>query len=174
MRQFFAVLMLLGLIAVACKSQQNGTMKGPESASFDEFPADAQVISFETIKQAGYCGVQEERQVLVQTTEDWEVLWKEVCSNQMPAPPVPAVDFSSQAVIACFMGARNTGGYVLDIQSLQTKGNTAYVSVKYTKPGPNCFVTEAITQPYQIVSLPKGNLSRTSFQVVKVINPCGE
>lgn len=166
--------MMLSLLGLACKSQQSGTMNGPEEVNVGTMPTDGQRISFETVKQARYCGIQQEQRMLVQSAEDWASLWKEIGSNQMPAPVLPEVDFSTQVLVTCFMGSRNTGGYVLEIQEVQTKGNTAYVSVKHTKPGPNCFVTEALTQPYHIVQLPKGSLNKAVFVVEEAIKTCGE
>ena len=174
MQKFFAFLLMLSLLALACKSQQSGTMDGPQAGNLVDFPSDAAPVAFETVKQARYCGVQDKRSLLLRSEEAWTSLWQEVGSNQMPAPALPEVDFGSQVLIACFMGAQNTGGYGLEIQRIQVKGKTAFVSVKHSKPGPNCFVTEAITQPYQIVSLPKGQLSEAVFAVEEVVQACGE
>jgi hypothetical protein len=75
-------------------------------------------------------------------------LWQEHTAGVSPAPPVPDVDFSKEMVIAAFAGTRNSGGYVLSISGINVYRDRIDIDLSLTQPGPDCMVTEALTQPF--------------------------
>ena len=63
-------------------------------------------------------------------------------------PKLEAEFFESRAVVAAFLGERNTGGYGLEITAERTG-----VRVTEKMPGKGMMVPQMITAPYKIVSL---------------------
>lgn len=165
---------ILSILLIACTGQKKSSTatETPTNQSGVDIPASAQSIAFELIQEGQYCGYQESGNYLISDDKAWNDLWAKVASNQVPPPPAPKVNFASHLVIACFMGPQTSGGHSLKISSVQTAASTAYVSITHRKPGINCFVTDAITQPYSIVQIPKGKISETSFITKEDINEC--
>lgn len=50
-------------------------------------------------------------------------------------------------------GEKRTGGYGIDISSVEEKDNVIYILVKYMDPDPEDIVIQTVTYPYIIVEL---------------------
>lgn len=81
--------------------------------------------------------------------------------------PLPTVDFSKSYVIGVFAGTKPSGGYSIEVSRVSDSGDTRAVAITLTKPGSDCITSQAITSPYQIVTVPLSNasLSRTENTV---------
>src|SRR5688500_5722691 len=67
-------------------------------------------------------GVTTARRSVIQDVATWSALWAQIVSTHSPKPPVPAVDFSREMVLFAAMGTRNSGGFVMSIDSVWTSG----------------------------------------------------
>jgi len=67
----------------------------------------------------------------------------------------PPVDFSSEMVVASFMGFVSTSGYGFSVQSVSTDGTKVDVVLNNHFPGKNCNVLFVITSPAIFVKIPK-------------------
>ena len=63
-------------------------------------------------------------------------------------PPVPAVDFDRQMVLAAYSGVQKTAGYAVDIAVRFRLPTGLRVSVKSTSPDERKFYPQVITAPY--------------------------
>ena len=63
--------------------------------------------------------------------------------------------FKSNAVVAAFLGQRNTGGYSVQI----TRGGNGEVRIDEKKPGKGVMVTQMITAPFKVVSVSLDSVS---------------
>lgn len=140
--QTILMVFLLTFGLAACKSSKESANKPNIEQSF---------ISFERMKAGEYCGVSEERQVLITSQEAWEKLWNEIHKNVLPKPELAPVDFSHQWVVACFLGTKNSGGHKIEIQHIELKAEQLLIQAKAYAPGKNCMATMALTQPYELV-----------------------
>lgn len=68
-------------------------------------------------------------------------------------PTLDEMAFKTQIVIAAFMGERRTGGYSVAI----TRQPDGSVSVTGISPEPDAIVSQVITSPFKIVSVPTSN-----------------
>ena len=97
----------------------------------------------------------------------------------VPVPPgigapdigPPPVDFSSEIVVAVFLGSRPTGGYSVRIADIVREGDGIRVTAEETQPGPNCVVSQAFTQPFVLVAVTKVP-GAVSFDHTTVIQDC--
>lgn len=71
------------------------------------------------------------------------------------APAAPYVDFDKQEVVAVFDGTHSTGGYSIGVSAISDQGGTRTVSVTHSAPGTDCMVTESVTSPYELITMPK-------------------
>jgi protease stability complex PrcB-like protein len=74
-------------------------------------------------------------------------------SNYTSATPA-SVDFTSGRVLLVDMGGRNTGGYSIDVTSVDVNVDSVVANIRLLKPGSGCAVTLSITNPYQFVFIP--------------------
>lgn len=114
-----------------------------------------QVVPFQTIEKGHSSGIEDAVTGVYRTREAFETFWARHGSNSMPPPDVPDVDFTARMVVAVFWGTRNSGGYSVEITSVNYSedGNELVVNYLTTDPPPGAILTMALTQPYHIVSL---------------------
>lgn len=71
----------------------------------------------------------------------------------------PTINFDKEEVLAVFDGTHASGGFSIDVDHITEKDGVRMMHVVRTIPGSNCVLTDGITSPYQIVAVPKTNLS---------------
>lgn len=101
-------------------------------------------------------------------TEGFLKLWKYAYGA---TKLMPEIDFSKEYVIGVFAGKRLTGGYVVTVSSITDNGRVRNVTVRLTKPGEGCAVTEALSAPFQIVAVPL-NTTTLTHSNVEVAEAC--
>ena len=74
------------------------------------------------------------------------------------SPPVPTVDFDAEHVVTIQMGQKPTGGYGIELvePDATLKDGEALIRLRWIEPAPGSIVTQILTSPCLIVSLPKG------------------
>jgi hypothetical protein len=73
-------------------------------------------------------------------------------------PPPAGLDFQREWVVLYAAGTMPTGGYEARVTRIRRSGGDRIVTVETTlvTPGPHCFVTQALTNPYVLVRFPRG------------------
>ena len=61
------------------------------------------------------------------------------------------VDFTTRRAVLLSMGGRNTGGYSIAAEAIEDHTDYIKLKVLLSKPGDNCFTTQALTSPYQFI-----------------------
>ena len=146
------------LLALSCKSGQK--------------PGGGGDVSVREVASGLNSGITEPREVMITSADAWTALWQEVGSRRTPAPEMPAVDFSKEVVIACFSGAKSTGGHGIKVEKITRKEGEYQVFVTRTSPGKGCMVTEAFTYPYAIVAVPGTGGVKAVFTVQDQTRDC--
>ena len=109
------------------------------------------VIPLERIEQGCYCYIGDPRDLVVKTRTEWDELWREM-KGEWSSPP--EIDFTEYNVLACFLGARPTTGYSIEIKWARGFGDQVLVWVETCSPGPHEIVSPAFTFPYDVVKIP--------------------
>lgn len=139
----FASLVLAGLLAgssTSCIHRRRTELppEGPRSIAY------------------GYhTGMQAPAQRVIRTAKDWYALWLRHHSNVIPVPPLPNVDFNREMVLCVAIGQRPTGGYGVRITRTRLEGGELHVEVHETKPPAGAIVPMVLSQPYEIVRVPR-------------------
>lgn len=89
----------------------------------------------------------------IKDAEQFADFWKLLYGTNAPA--MPAVDFNSQEVVAVFDGSHSTGGYGISVSAVNDEDAVRTVSITHAAPGADCSVTESVTSPFEIITLPK-------------------
>ena len=109
----------------------------------------ANPLAFSTIFRGTQSRIEEPRAVVIRTAGEWSDLWK----AHAPAAPVPIVDFRREMVVAVFLGTRPTGGYSVEIATIESKGNETVVIYRAEEPPRDAMATQALTSPAHLVRL---------------------
>jgi hypothetical protein len=106
-------------------------------------------VPFTTIAEGQQSGVEDKREVVVRTDEEWKALWKQ----HAPDKPLPAVDFTKSMVVGVFLGSRNTGGYRATITAVDKESTDVVVTWHESRPSADLIVTQVLTFPYHLVRI---------------------
>ncbi len=72
--------------------------------------------------------------------------------------PAPVVDFTREMVVAVFMGKQATGGFDIEIESIQKAGEQLQVKTSTKTPDSGSMVIQMLTAPTHWVAVPKSPL----------------
>jgi hypothetical protein len=127
---------------------------------------------FIVVENGSQCAIKTEKQLLINSKEEFEKIWNENFSLFIPVPALPEIDFSKKMVIAAWLGEVNKGGYNIDIQSINIEKEIMTITIKHIQPGRTCMSTMAIEQPFLFASTDKFPVEKTKFKTVKEIKEC--
>ncbi|MBU6323814.1 MAG: protease complex subunit PrcB family protein [Patescibacteria group bacterium] len=67
----------------------------------------------------------------------------------------PAVDFSTDDVVAVFAGPEPTTGYAIAVTRVEDAADGRLITIALSKPDSSCIEADTVTSPYEIVTMPK-------------------
>ena len=124
-------------------------------ASCTACAAIAATVSFATLAKGLASGVGQPTQIVVRSQHDWAALWSRHMRTPIAPPPPPSVDFSRDMVVGLFMGERPTGGYAIEITRIERTDQGLSVHYRTSLPDPSAIQTQALTQPFHLVTVPR-------------------
>jgi hypothetical protein len=156
------------LLAGGCGG--GGPTETPESRS--EVPGGQRIeLRAVTPQPMYYSGLDAPAREVVRTAAQWQTLWQRIFRLQQPQPGAPAVDFGRETVVVAAMGVRNTGGYVITVDSVTATADAVHVHVTESSPGSRCFTTQALTAPVHAVAIPADGRA-VRFHENAVVHAC--
>jgi hypothetical protein len=112
-------------------------------------------------------GINESRRLVIRDANAWAEFWSELGAGDRPE-----VDFSRDLVVAVAAGQRPSGGHEIAVEEIAQSNGELTIGVVETAPGPNCMTTSALTQPVDVVAIPKVNARSWSFVERKEVRGC--
>ncbi|MDB4992518.1 MAG: putative lipoprotein [Parcubacteria group bacterium] len=91
--------------------------------------------------------------------EQFAALWQMVYANNAPA--LPTVDFSKYEVLAVFDGSHTSGGYDVQVKSIEDASGNRTIHILHSAPGDACTTASAISSPFVIVQVSASTLPVT-------------
>lgn len=122
-------------------------------------------------------GIGDPLRIVIRNRDDWREMWKRIHSPDAEhdpiseLPPLPQIDFSREMVVVVALGARATGGYDVIVEGAYQRNDRLEIVVRSMSPGKGCFSVQMITQPVDIVRLPKTERS-VVFRENEVVHEC--
>ena len=107
-------------------------------------------LTLTTIARGSDSRIEEPRQVVIRSIDEWSRLWREHRSG-----PLPEIDFSTLMVVGVFIGSRPTLGYRVDIVRVRMEDALVVVEYREGTPGPDALVAQMLTSPFHLVSFPR-------------------
>jgi PrcB C-terminal len=124
-------------------------------------------LELKRIGQWTHTGIAESRRMVIRDANAWAQFWAELGVGDRPA-----VDFSRNLVIAVAAGQQSTGGFEIAVQRVTQKDGELAIEVEETTPGPNCITTATLTQPVDVVLVPRVGTQTWSFADHKEVRGC--
>jgi|JI10StandDraft_1071094.scaffolds.fasta_scaffold1776233_1 hypothetical protein len=112
--------------------------------------------TFLILSQGNQSDIDRRVNFLIESNDQFVYVWEQAFGKGS-VPPL--VDFERDVVVASFYGKTTTGGHsvsVLDVRDvIATERRISFV---YEKPAQQCFATQALEAPYQIIAVKKSEL----------------
>lgn len=107
-------------------------------------------VPLTTVARGDVSNVMEPQQAVVRTLPEWQQLWNSHSGGDAARPPV---DFAKRMVVGVFLGARNTGGYSVEITGVEIVDGSLVVRYSEKTPGAGMMTAQVITAPFHLVSI---------------------
>ena len=131
-----------------------GPTPTPTAVASDETPAKGEI---EVLAKGSYSRVEEWFVAVVRDVETYTTL-RELADG---LPELKADFFRAHAVAAAFLGTRNTGGFGVEI----TRTGEGHLRMTEKAPPKDAMTTQALTQPYWVVSVPVSDEESLQFDL---------
>ena len=158
--RFCWMVMAVLMLGSGCKTRQSPASEAEK------------VLTPEVISSGQNCGVTQPGNYFIEDQDAWEKLWAEVTKGQIPTPPVPEVEFGEEVIVGFFMGQQNTGGYEVELKKAVLSNQELVLQLIFHKPGPGCFTTMALTQPFLLVKFKQAGIERINFSTEEMQQEC--
>lgn len=133
-----------------------------DASAFRPTPRD---VPFEVVAQGSQAAGVEGPDYRMLTTRDELVrAWNQAHGTSLNVPPLPSVDLGRETLVAVFLGTKPTGGYGLDVESVTVEGGDLYVDVVEMTPPADAITTQALTNPWLILRVPRGGVDAVWFR----------
>jgi hypothetical protein len=119
------------------------------------------------IGQWTHTGINEKRRLVIRDANGWAAFWSELGVGDRPA-----VDFTRDLVVAVAAGQQSTGGHEIAVDRVSQNNGELTIEVVETSPGPNCMTTSALTQPVDVVVIPRVDARGWSFVERREVRGC--
>jgi len=133
-----------------------------DGAAFRPSPRD---VPFEVVARGAQAvGVDRATYRLLRTREELTQAWNQAHGSSLSVPPVPSADLARETLVAIFLGGKPTGGYGLDVEAASIEGGDLYVDVRATSPASGTLTTQALTSPWLLLRIPRGDIAAVWFR----------
>jgi hypothetical protein len=102
-----------------------------------------------TIDRSVQSRIDRPAQVTARSETEWAALWSRHAGDRER----PAVDFSTEMVVAVCLGSRPTAGFDVEIVGVRAAGDRLVVRYQVTRPRPGTVVAQVLTFPCHIVAV---------------------
>jgi len=109
-------------------------------------------VPFTTIDKGQQSNFDDAKQAVVRTAAEWTRLWNQHAGEGREGDK-PAVDFTKSTVVGVFMGSRPTGGYNIEITSIEKEGNDLVVTYREQNPPSGAMLSQALSMPFHVVKI---------------------
>lgn len=124
-------------------------------------------LVFTTVVQEAFSGIRTQRELVIRSAPAWAALWELHTAGRSPAPPLPAVDFSTHMLIAIFAGDTK-GCRDFEIRKVDVVSGQVAVDYENRDITPTAICVAAITNPMHVVAVPLIEAEVAFAQVVPV------
>jgi hypothetical protein len=109
-------------------------------------------------------GVERPSYRLVRSQSELLSVWNQAHGSSLNVPPLPSLNPGRETLLAVFMGQRPTGGYAIEVRDVTLEGADLVVDLVFVEPAADAVTTQALTSPWVIVRVLRGEISAAWFR----------
>jgi hypothetical protein len=125
----------------------------------------------DTLASGSFSAIDQPQQTVLHDAAAYAALWTLHAAHEDPPAVAPVVDFAKDTVAAVFAGSQPNGGVTLTATDLKREGAGWRLRLELRKPGPDCIVTQVMTQPWALVRIP-GSSQTVSVDIRETERSC--
>ena len=129
-------------------------------------------LKWEILISGNQCLIEYAENKVLKTPEEFQTLWNRAFSKMDVPPGKPQVDFKKYHVAAIFLGWKNKGGYIIDIEDIKPKKEEVVIYFLEKEPGSTCISAAVVDFPFLLVKIPVGEIDDYSFVHKKLTYKC--
>ena len=141
----FIVCLLFTVAAFGCASGE----QEPSAPGDDESLA----VTYDIVLSGQQASIQTQSAVVVSDQETWNAVFRSTQGAVLSDETPPIVNFDEHRLLVLFAGSRSTGGYSIEVESIEESDASIDVRVRVLSPAPDAMVTQVITSPFVVVQL---------------------
>jgi hypothetical protein len=148
------------VLVLAAVAAQWGCISNPMSGmTAPAAPIELTRITPNAPEPVYYSGLSDSSRLVITDAHTLADVWNRVFATMGQPPAVPKVDFGHDRVLVAALGVRSSGGYRIEFDHASLEGGEVVAEVRATSPGAHCATSLALTQPVDIVKLPRSGSS---------------
>mgnify|MGYP001815976065 CR=1 FL=1 len=93
--------------------------------------------------------------LVIENDADFQAFWSLHVGGITPPPPPPPLDLTQVTAVVVMAGRRMTTGYSIEVRDVSVSVTSVDVTSLEQMPGSGCGVLFAVTEPIQIVTVPR-------------------
>lgn len=105
------------------------------------------------------------KNLVFRTQNDFDTFWSMFSTDKKPS-----IIFTKDQAIAVFQGTQPTEGYAIKVTDIRDTKEARVVFITLEVPGPGCEVAQTVTNPYQIISVPKSDKPLKAIETFQKIS----
>lgn len=129
-------------------------------------------LKWEILISGNQCLIEYAENKVLKTPEEFQTLWNRAFSKMDVPPDKPQVDFKKYHVAAIFLGWKNKGGYIIDIEDIKPKKEEVVIYFLEKEPSSTCMSAAVVDFPFLLVKIPVGEMDDYSFVHKKLTYKC--
>lgn len=110
--------------------------------------------------------------IVIRDAAAWSAFWRRMWGAMNEPPPLPAVDFATDMVVAFASGVQPTLGHEVVLAGARENGAGVWIQVLERSPGSSCFEGQMITHPIDVARIPR-RPNPLGFTVTSGVVHCG-
>ncbi len=130
-----AFLVVVLMIGVSGCEVQSDLIEGPD-----------ELLYFESIGLGHYGTVRDTLELVMRDEAAYLAAMEEV----QPLDALPEIDFE-QTMVGLIAVPTNSGGYIIEVQSIEKTGDEITINYLFSTPGADCITLDALALPFQVV-----------------------
>jgi hypothetical protein len=95
--------------------------------------------------------IEEARTAAATSPEQFAALWRDHAGGR----PQPAVNWAQEMVVGIFLGTRNTGGYSVEIVSVERTPEAVTINYRERRPSADSLTAQVLTFPFMLAAIPR-------------------